>query len=774
MMENVMTNVSSWENFEPEFGSEPTYEFKDYYDCYIRLGFKPIPCVGYSKINREKGYDARYKLAKKPTATDFTKQSYVSPSEEKCNEHLESGGWLGWLVPDSLVALDIENKNEIEMVLDILKHKGIKPIIHKTNNGIHLIFRNPNQIKGNQKTLINLGFEITYRIGSSNYLILAPCNYRTWDCDIENLNESNIPELPELLYPIKNASQDNLLESISYQLSHEYCSGNLCGYDDLDTSFMGWLAQDLNIGYGQIQELFKIVFRDEFDEKQTELMYNRIDETRDLKKGGSLIFALQEKGLTQIILLIDALQKGGGNRILEVPFPEGVLPEELDLIAHRLADFFSVHYEYAVMAMLTIVSSVIGNGVRVVIQEGHTRSPFLWFSIVAPSGYGKSPILNKLLKPIYELQAKEHELFSIRMADYDQLDKKEQKSTDKPKLCHHIASDFTFETLVDFFSTNPKGILISKDELAGLFSGMNQYRNGKGNDEQNFLQLFDSGPLKVDRATKGFKFCKKSGASVIGGIQPILFKDIFTLTKSFDGTLSRFLIMVLKKKPFKYNKNGVSDNEMEPWRTCIANFDSQLGVSVNNPVRLNFSPETLDLFSEYVEKMNNEIEPKVSEYIKVFIPKLNTYCAHFAGLICLLENIKDFDHEEFIRHYQVMPHHLEKAIQLTDYFLYQSSIVREMLTNKTVHKKNLEYYIPYLAKALKENTKHIEDGKLTLKLIKDSMNLLLPDNLRLKDKSKRLDSILESVGISCEIGRARTKHLIWQDLKCKELIEKYC
>ena len=55
----------------------------------------------------------------------------------------------------------------------------------------------------------------------------------------------------------------------------------------------------------------------------------------------------------------------------------------------------------------------------------------------------------------------------------------------KPLPREYHTSDATWEAISRIQAQQPeRGILVTPDELAGLFKGQNQYRNGRGNDKE--------------------------------------------------------------------------------------------------------------------------------------------------------------------------------------------------------------------------------------------------------------------------------------------------
>jgi len=62
-----------------------------------------------------------------------------------------------------------------------------------------------------------------------------------------------------------------------------------------------------------------------------------------------------------------------------------------------------------------------------------------------------------------------------------------------------FTTDCTREALCDLLRENPRGLLVHRDELAGWARSLNQYKGGKGNDKQFWLNLWSGEPVAVNR-----------------------------------------------------------------------------------------------------------------------------------------------------------------------------------------------------------------------------------------------------------------------------------
>ncbi|MBU1345311.1 MAG: DUF3987 domain-containing protein, partial [Proteobacteria bacterium] len=203
-------------------------------------------------------------------------------------------------------------------------------------------------------------------------------------------------------------------------------------------------------------------------------------------------------------------------------FPFEVFPLQLREIINKLSTSLHIAPDVASACLLPIIGSAVGNSVRVSPKDGWEEAPFIWLALIAKTGYGKSPLVQKLFKPLECLQGKAYQEYKEKGQEYERLLALAKKDKllfpEKPKLKQYLVSDFTIEALSEVFEGDSRGVIITADELAGLIWGLNQYK-GKGNDRQHILQLWNAHSWKIDRKT-GVKFIPNTGASIIGGIQP--------------------------------------------------------------------------------------------------------------------------------------------------------------------------------------------------------------------------------------------------------------
>jgi len=229
----------------------------------------------------------------------------------------------------------------------------------------------------------------------------------------------------------------------------------------------------------------------------------------------------------------------------------------------------SAPVDYVGMSLLSLLSGLIGCS-RFVSPWGEwSEPPILWIALVGSPSSGKSPALESVLgiaRKIEqdgahavkdELRQYEAELLAAQCLRQD-WEKQVKEATKlgypvppipenaqeptKPERPRIMASDTTPEALARLLACQPKGLLITRDELAGWLGSFNRYSGGQGGDRAFWLEAYGGRPYVIDRARNGGEAVTvpNLSASIIGGIQPDKLQSLL-LSGDDDGLTARIL-----------------------------------------------------------------------------------------------------------------------------------------------------------------------------------------------------------------------------------------
>ncbi|MCA2653032.1 DUF3987 domain-containing protein, partial [Microcystis sp. M061S2] len=240
-----------------------------------------------------------------------------------------------------------------------------------------------------------------------------------------------------------------------------------------------------------------------------------------------------------------------------------VLPEKLaNAISHH-ARLTGLRSEAYLTALLSGLSSTLhpDTALSLYPQTSWKVPPNIYAAIVALSGEGKSIIgramISDPLKALIELDDQDYDSklseYKAALADYEIA--KKSKNTDsfpdgppsKPTRRIRYFSSGTGEGIARYAANSQdKGMLLFRDEIAGLFKSANMYRGGRGSDSEDILEYFDGTPPITLRADPDKTVvCRKILLSIFGTIQPAILEQLLGNKQDDNGQWARFLFCLL-------------------------------------------------------------------------------------------------------------------------------------------------------------------------------------------------------------------------------------
>jgi hypothetical protein len=262
----------------------------------------------------------------------------------------------------------------------------------------------------------------------------------------------------------------------------------------------------------------------------------------------------------------------------------------------------------AAIPFMTAVAGLTALGTKIEGCEaaGYVVPINLYSCLVSGSGAKKSPV-GKLLvtEPLFKAKAQNSQRNNAAMEAWEEANKgvKHADKTPKPNLTRVDVSDFTVEALGDLLSVHQdqqRGLLIKRDELSALFASLNQYKGGKGSDEQSILEMFD-GTGQTSIRVIGNRHYTKCQVSIYGNTQTETLRHLVSKGDA-SGLWARFLFVPLPrntiKLPLKVSKkeiNAVNKSQAKLIDICekVYNLD---------PRTYKLSSEASKCFVEYEYK----------------------------------------------------------------------------------------------------------------------------------------------------------------------------
>jgi hypothetical protein len=294
------------------------------------------------------------------------------------------------------------------------------------------------------------------------------------------------------------------------------------------------------------------------------------------------------------------------------------------------------------------------------VKPGWTEPPVIWSAVVAESGSGKTPALTAATRFTNEAQEERFRDFGMAMADHE-ADKAAhdervaawRRSKGKPEAGEPpgpppvaptperlVVADTTLEALVSLLASNPRGVLVAVDELAGWLGAFDQYRSGRGGaDCPRWLSMHTAGPVTVDRKLSGTVHVASAAVSVTGGIQPGVLTRALGLQHVENGLLARLVLTMPPRLPRKW-ATGTAGIGTTTDMTRLFSTLYNLPVSHEGPLVLDLEPDAADLFRGWWEAIEEE-QRAAAGPVASMLAKVEALAARLALVVHVVRQAHD-------------------------------------------------------------------------------------------------------------------------------------
>jgi hypothetical protein len=323
--------------------------------------------------------------------------------------------------------------------------------------------------------------------------------------------------------------------------------------------------------------------------------------------------------------------------------------------------------EFLFTTLLSAAASQIGTAAQVIIKPSakYKQPMVFWSAIVADSGSMKTPAQRVILDPLVEIEKQAHDVYKAEMEEYESR-KAAGDNPPKPLRRRYLTKDATLETLQRIHADNPNGILYYRDEMAGAIKGRDQYRKGRGANEEAELDQWTGAAIIVDRADKS-TCLPKSAISRTGSIQWEILAELMGDHRDTNGAWSRWLFCAADA-PIRY----LSLSQAEP-DTGIAEtlfwLYSELG---NLPTQDYFLDDSAKRMFEYWQRqLVDEQQTQTALGLKLIYPKIEAYTARLALWLHIVNAVLRREPPTQV----ISGLTMGRAIQLAAYYLWQHRLI---------------------------------------------------------------------------------------------------
>jgi hypothetical protein len=232
-----------------------------------------------------------------------------------------------------------------------------------------------------------------------------------------------------------------------------------------------------------------------------------------------------------------------------------LLPQSIASALETRCRYLPTDGPSAALPYLATVASLakLGTTVEAIRVAGFNVPVNLFVCTVAKSGAKKSPLGRVVVvSPTSELVAEMANAYKRELQAWQESCKGQKRGADKPSPPSQKrlwVSEYTGEALAAQLQAQEEsglGLLIYRDEISGLFGSLDQYRGGRGADEQQLLELFDGGGLTSLRIT-GDRIYTRSQVSIYGTTQPEVLRELVAKGDA-SGLWARFIFVQLPQR----------------------------------------------------------------------------------------------------------------------------------------------------------------------------------------------------------------------------------
>src|SRR4028118_1648004 len=230
-----------------------------------------------------------------------------------------------------------------------------------------------------------------------------------------------------------------------------------------------------------------------------------------------------------------------------------VLPMGLAQPIEKLAAMLNLKSECYLAALLTQVASLFKVGTETVLRRDTDWRcvPNYFAAIVAEVSQLKTPIPKAIIdRPMRVLRQQAQKEFEQAKKNYQaalnnwKAAKKEDDrgpAPEEPRERIYLFDKTTGEGIIYQQAAYPaQAMMYFCDELAGVFKSGNQYRGGKGSDEEDMLSFWNGTGTTVLRAAGVRASVEAVGLSIFGTIQPDVLAGLLKDCSDSNGKFARF------------------------------------------------------------------------------------------------------------------------------------------------------------------------------------------------------------------------------------------
>jgi len=397
----------------------------------------------------------------------------------------------------------------------------------------------------------------------------------------------------------------------------------------------------------------------------------------------------------------------------------GLEKSKLDLhrVLPQLAD--AIYYdarqvgcapEFIFQNLLGAIASLIGPEVN--LRVGSRLTPAsLYLANVAESGLGKTQAMNLVYEPLRRWQESARQDFEGRADEFEiaieqwrsELKEAIKNGTEppaKPELNperKYLMQSFSIWAVLARLKEQAEqgnGFVLARDELKAIFA-FNQFSKNDTEGLELIIEQWDGNALFLDRknATDGF-YIPASRMSIVGGIQPGVYRQVFKDPDDAQGVQARFLFAVEEDR-----------YDAEEGQFCLASTDHPGALEelyfkvrdINNWPEVQLSEPALNRWKTIKRSIERQSDENPHAAIRAWMRKLPAQILRLALVLHVLDCVEN----PALNRDTVSLDVIERAIEAARY--YKSCFLKlQESSSYTVDTASVMFQILDLAKRSKK------------------------------------------------------------------------
>lgn len=338
------------------------------------------------------------------------------------------------------------------------------------------------------------------------------------------------------------------------------------------------------------------------------------------------------------------------------PFPVDLLPQVAARFTRETADSMSCDPALVALHVIAILGVSIGTTRRIELKPSWHEFPIFWAVTIARSSGLKSPAMDAAIRELRKIQKAAFDEYNERQTAYevDRVIYEKELATWKrskdggeppskpepPTPRRFVVQDITIEALAPILESNPRGVLVARDELASHLRSFGQYKKAGSGDAAAWLEFHRGGSHIVDRKTGDRRLIIVHRAAVwkCGTIQPGVFSTVMSGEFIESGMAARFLMAKPPSAPKRWTDRHPGKATLDNYEELIVRLIRLQHIDDDGtPLDLPMTQEAKSIWIDWYNRHADLTYASDDEGEAAMLGKVEAYASRFALLFAVCD-----------------------------------------------------------------------------------------------------------------------------------------